>query len=206
MQGSGKGTVARALVRELGAVHIGAGDLLRRHVAEEGIWAAEIDARIAQGRGVDERISYGLLEEALGGTDHEPLLVLDGYPRLASQIPLLLRILGEPPDLVLLLDVPRPIAISRLLARETCERCDLPFGPEAPSRRAKVCDDCGGVLARREDDYALKIGRRHDAWGAESGEILSFFGRSGPLETIDASRSVDEVVADAFERVGQLPK
>lgn len=204
MQGSGKGTVARGLNCELGAVHVGAGDLLRRHVAEGGEWAAEISERIDNGRGVDERISYGLLEKELGLVGQAPLLVFDGYPRLSRQIPLLLRILGEPPDLALLLDVPRPIAVTRLMARETCQDCDYPFGPEAPPREAGVCDKCGGALKRREDDLPLKIGRRHDAWGAESAEICSFFDDAGSLRRIDASRSAERVASDAVAVVEQL--
>jgi adenylate kinase len=207
MQGSGKGTVARHLARELGATHFGAGDLLRRHVAEGGPWAEEIDTRInREGRGVDERISYGLLEQALARMSVEQLLVLDGYPRLAAQIPLLQSILGRDPDLVLHLDVPRPLAVSRLLGRVICERCECPFGPEAPSRRQGICDRCGGALKRREDDSGLKIGRRHDAWGAESNTILTHFGELGLLGAIDASRSVDQVASDALERVVALPK
>jgi adenylate kinase len=206
MQGSGKGTVGRGLDRELGAVHVGAGDLLRRHVNEKGGWAAEIKARIDNGHGVDERISYGLLEEALADVDPDSLVVFDGYPRLSSQIPLLLRILGEPPDVALWLDVPRPIAVTRLLGRETCVQCDRPFGPEAPPRRAGACDACGGALQRREDDDPVKIGRRHDAWGAESEDILGFFDDDDRLVRVDASGSLDLVLADACEVVERVAK
>jgi adenylate kinase len=203
MQGSGKGTVACELNRELGAVHVGAGDLLRSHVAEGGEWAAEISERIDNGHGVDERISYGLLKRELSRVSQEPLLVFDGYPRLSRQIPLLLRILGAAPDLALLLEVPRPIAVSRLMGRETCQGCDHPFGPEAPPRRAGFCDRCSGLLERRDDDLPLKIGRRHDAWSAESAEICSFFDDAGSLRRVDASRSKDRVASDALAIVEQ---
>jgi adenylate kinase len=208
MQGSGKGTVARHLVTALGAVHIGAGDLLRRHVKQGGPWAEEIDTRInREGRGVDERISYGLLERSLAATSSDQLLIIDGYPRLAGQIPLLLSILGRDPTLALLLELPRPIAVSRLLWRETCETCEAPFGPESPSLRDGACDRCGGVLERRDDDTPAKIGRRHDVWQTESSAILTFFDGLGLLETIDASRPVDQVTADAVRCVERaLPK
>jgi adenylate kinase len=203
VQGSGKGTVARGLRRELGAIHLGAGDLLRRRAAEGGEWGAEIDARLSEGRGVDERISYGLLEQELSRLDGDSLLALDGYPRLAAQVPLLLKVLGEAPDLVVALEVSRPIAVTRLLGRETCADCGQSFGSEAPPRRAGTCDECGGKLERRQDDSQEMIARRRDAWTAESRQILSSLTQQCPVRRVDASGAVDEVLSEVRGLVEQ---
>lgn len=203
VQGSGKGTVARGLRREFGAIHIGAGDLLRRRAAEGGEWAAEIDARLSEGQGVDERISYGLLEQGLADVDGDSLLVLDGYPRLAPQVPLLLQVLGEPPDLVVALEVPRPIAVTRLLGRETCGNCGQTFGSEVPPCRVGACDECDGKLERRQDDSQAMIARRRDAWTTESRRILSLLTVQSPVRRVDAARAVDTVLADVCGLVEQ---
>ncbi len=203
VQGSGKGTVARGLRRELGAIHMGAGDLLRRRAAEGGEWAAEIEARLSEGRGVDEHISYGLLEQGLTCVDGDSLLVLDGYPRLAPQVPLLLEVLGEAPNLVVALEVPRPIAVTRLMGRETCADCGQSFGSEVPPRRAGICDECDGKLERRQDDSQAMISRRRDAWTTESRRILSLLTQQSPVRRVDASGAVHEVLADVRGLVEQ---
>src|SRR6476659_5634941 len=122
-QGAGKGTVGAILADELDGIHLSAGDLLRARAAVGGHVAQAIHAQIDQGLPVPVEMSYGLLEERLQQSSQNQLLILDGFPRDASELPLMDEILGGEAKLALLLNVPTPIAVARLLARESCGGC-----------------------------------------------------------------------------------
>lgn len=193
-QGAGKGTIGRFLARELKAIHLSAGSLLRAHVREGGRWASEIELRIHQGLHVREEISYGLLAARIAALAPSQDLILDGYPRGLDDLTRLAAVLGCEPKSVLLLEVPRPIAVERLLSREICEICDAPYGPGVASRKSGVCDDCGGTLSRRQDDSLHSIGRRIDGWEARRVPLITHLEHQGAVvSSIDASRSIAEV-------------
>ncbi len=203
-QGAGKGTLGRILARELGTSHLSAGSLLRAHVRSGGRWADEIRRRIDRGEAVSEEISYGLLAEAVDSHGRDSGALLDGYPRHVDQLALLRRTLGCDPRRVLLLNVPRPVAVERLLSRTTCDDCDATYGPAVPSRRAGICDECGGRLNRREDDSMASIARRLDGWGAHRDSLVAHFERQDTLRAIDASRPIAEVREQAFVAIDDL--
>ncbi len=197
-QGAGKGTLGAILAGELGAVHLGAGDLLREQVRSGGRWATEIQDQIDRGLGVATEISYGLLEERLGSLAEDVGVVLDGYPRDLDELPRLERLLGGEADLALLLNVPRPIAIGRLLGRETCEECSASHGPGVPARSAGRCDRCGGALVRRADDSPPAIARRLDGWSSRGPAIADHFREAGTLIELDATLEADLLARQAL--------
>lgn len=200
-QGAGKGTVGAFLARELDAVHLSAGELLRARVAAGGQGALEIRAQIDRGLAVPVETSYGLLGERLRALPRDELLILDGYPRDASELPVLGELLGGEAHLVLLLNVPTPIAVSRLLARETCECCGAGYGPGVPSGSPGVCDGCGGALAHRADDSPQALGHRLEGWASRSPAILAHFRQTESLVEIDASGPSSDVNRRALDVV-----
>jgi adenylate kinase len=200
-QGAGKGTVGAFLTQELNAIHLSAGELLRRQVAAGGPLGQEISDQIDRGLPVPVATSYGLLGEHLRAATGHELLVLDGFPHEVSELDRLRELLGREPQLAIFLEVPTPIAVARLLARETCEDCGANYGPGCPSRSPGACDQCGAPLAHRADDSPEGLGRRLDGWARRSPEILAYFEQAESLIEIDASRPSPEVNREVLEVV-----
>lgn len=201
MQGAGKSTLGRLIAEATGATHLSAGTLLRLHEREGGRYAREIRERLDRGEGVTTGISYGLLEEAICDLDDASQLVLDGYPRKVSQNLLLRRTIGADPARVLLLNIPRPLAIDRILNREVCDSCDAAFGRDLPPRVPGVCDRCGEVLSQRRDDSPAAVAKRLDGWSNYSRAIITHYDAEGILCEIDASRPIDEVLGSAIAEI-----
>ncbi len=205
MQGAGKGTVGRLLAEDAGVTHLSAGFLLREHARAGGQHSAEILAHIDKGEAVNPSISYGLLSERVRELESDQLLLLDAYPREASQLNLLEETVGTRPALVVNLVVPRPVAIERLRDRETCEDCDATFGPDLSPRTAGTCDQCTGQLARRADDTKAAIGERLDGWARHGPLLLARLAEIAPQVNVDATRNIERVVADVKKSLPNSP-
>ena len=122
--GSGKGTQAALLVKELGLTHISSGELLRSAAkagTELGLKAKSI---IDRGELVSDEIMLGLIKERLSQPDIEGKFILDGYPRniiQASALDELLNDLNQPVDEALQIDVDFEMAVMRIAKRAAKE-------------------------------------------------------------------------------------
>ena len=83
--GSGKGTQAALIVKELGLPHISTGDLLRAAVAAGTELGKQAKAVMDRGELVSDDIVLGLLEERLAEDDAAGGFILDGFPRNIAQ-------------------------------------------------------------------------------------------------------------------------
>lgn len=110
--GSGKGTQAEILAKQLGAVHISTGELLRKN--------AKTFNDIAGGALADSSDILRLLDEAIKAVPAEQSIVLDGTARMPEEAKWLyeeLGKLGRKVNLVIELDIPAKETLSRLLNR-----------------------------------------------------------------------------------------
>jgi len=114
--GSGKGTQAEMLAKELGLVRISLGDILRE----------EVNRDTAVGKEVKEYMQKGLLvpDELVGRVIQEHIrtggFVLDGYPRnigQARELETILKTLGQEIDAVIYLDIDEAAITERLSRR-----------------------------------------------------------------------------------------
>jgi len=122
--GSGKGTQAALLVKELDLTHISSGELLRSAAkagTELGLKAKSI---IDRGELVSDEIMLGLIKERLSQPDVADGFILDGYPRntiQAGALDELLNRLDQPVDEALQIDVDVEMAIKRITRRAAKE-------------------------------------------------------------------------------------
>lgn len=122
--GSGKGTQAAQLVKELSLTHISSGELLRAAAkagTELGLKAKSI---INRGELVSDDIMLGLIKERLSQPDVAGGFILDGYPRniiQAGALDDLLNSLEQPIDEALQIDVDFEMAVKRIARRAAKE-------------------------------------------------------------------------------------
>jgi len=174
IQGSGKGTQAELLAKELKIPHISIGDLFR---VASGKLKAEIDLCMLKGKLVPDDLTLEILKERLSKPDCENGFILDGYPRNIAQAKTLDKIIRI--DKVIEISLSDKESIKRLSGRRSCKTCkkeyniNIPF--LAPKEKEK-CDICGKQLFQREDDKSTAaIHKRLDIYHNETEPILNHY-------------------------------
>lgn len=172
--GSGKGTQAALIVKELGLAHISTGDLLRGAVAAGTELGLQAKAVMDRGELVSDQIVLGLLEERLSQDDIKAGFILDGYPRNLAQaeaLDALLSRLGQPVDEALQIDVDEEQVIERIAKR--------------------------AALEGRSDDTEETVRNRMKVYGEQTAPVVDFYANKGLLSRVLGDGSIEEV----FQRI-----
>lgn len=198
-QGTGKGTQAGILARELGVPHISTGDMLRQAIAEGTPLGRQAQELVNQGHLVPDEIMIGIVRERLAQPDCVRGFILDGFPRTIPQAEAfdrVLRELGYPLRAVINLEVPREILAERMTGRRICKQCGAIYHVRfQPPRVEGTCDRCGGELYQRADDHPEAIEKRLNAYFSQTLPLLDYYRTRGLLHTIDGTQAVEGVTA-----------
>ncbi len=194
-QGAGKGTQCVRLSRHFVVPHISTGDMLRAAVREGTELGRVAKAIMDDGGLVGDEIMVGLVRERLS---HDDALgrgyILDGFPRTVPQAEALDAITAELPiDVVLDLDVPRDLVLSRLSARRVCSDCGTNYVADSQERSPWICEVCGGDVIRRDDDTPEAIEHRLDLYEEQTSPLIEYYQRDGRLAVVDGVATPDVV-------------
>jgi len=85
-QGSGKGTQAQIISKELGIPHISTGDIFRNLTSP---LKQEVDELINKGKLAPDDLTIKILKQRLQQPDTKKGFILDGFPRNINQVKLL---------------------------------------------------------------------------------------------------------------------
>ena len=88
--GSGKGTQAKLIARELNILHLSTGDILRDKLSEGDTLALKLKEIMSSGNLVSDEILNQIIASKLIGEECSNGYILDGYPRTISQSEFLL--------------------------------------------------------------------------------------------------------------------
>ena len=169
--GSGKGTQAELITRELDVPHVSTGELLRAEAAAGTPLGREVAPLLAAGELVPDAVVERLVQLRLEAPDAAAGAILDGYPRTAPQARNLSSFLsgtGRRIDVVLVLDVDEQGLIERL------------------SRRA--------AEQHRADDNPTSIAERMAEYRQLSEPVLDFYRLEGvQILEVDGSGDVGAV-------------
>ncbi len=203
--GSGKGTIAEKTKNRLEAEHLSTGDMLRTAVKDKTPVGQEAEAYMSRGDLVPDRIIVKLVEDRLDRGSPEAVYLLDGFPRTAEQAGMLEQSVAKRQGriaVVIYLDAPREVLISRLTGRRICRQCGRNYHVvNLPPQEEGVCDDCGGALYQRPDDNRATIENRLDVYGQQTEELIDRYRKQGVLRQVDSSRDPDELAAQVAEIV-----
>lgn len=204
-QGSGKGTQAEALQRELGLRPCASGDLLREHIAKGTPLGQQAKPYVERGDLVPDELVIGMILDFLRATRSQPDargVTLDGFPRTIPQAEKLdaeMAAEGQRINAVIALEVPRALLLDRLSDRWICRAHGHVWNTKThPPRVAGICDLDGSALYQRSDDTPEKIERRLDIYFNETVHLLDYYQRQGKLTRIDGARSIDDVTRDTL--------
>jgi adenylate kinase len=178
--------------------------MLRAAVREQTELGKMAKAVMDDGSLVGDEIMVGLVAERLGGDDARTRgYILDGFPRTVPQAEALDDITAESPiHVVLDLDVPRDLVLTRLSARRVCRDCGTNYVATGLERGMWICDVCGGDVVRRDDDTPEAINHRLDLYEEQTAPLIEFYGEQGRLAVINGVGTPDAVfgrLTDAVE-------
>ncbi|MEL7087959.1 MAG: nucleoside monophosphate kinase [Planctomycetota bacterium] len=200
-QGSGKGTQAKLLKKELDLSHFSVGDIFRWHVQSHTKLAARIKRLIDAGNLVPDEIVEEIIKRRLSEHDWNYGFVLDGFPRNVEQAGFFLE--SYDIDAVIYIDVPESVTIERALARRVCRRCKLDYNlifhrPE----KEDTCDVCGGELIKRADDNEEALRKRLDAFAEKTLPALDLFDAKELVLRIDGTQDRESVYQEIRGQLG----
>jgi adenylate kinase len=204
--GSGKGTQAEMITRQLGIPVTSPGAILRRERDLGTPLGLETADTTQHGGLVSDKIIVGLIEDWLrlhGGHG----FVFDGFPRTIPQAESLQSILVRhrtPLDLAIWLDVSEQTIADRISTRLQCQSCGFTTSQSSATfAQRPVCPYCDGPLVRRNDDDVDVLKKRLEEFNAKTQPLATFYEKSGALRKIDGNRDREAVFADISRLIEQ---
>lgn len=179
--GAGKGTLSNRLVERYDIEPVSTGDLLRAEVRAQTPLGRQAEATMAAGGIVDDQIVLRLVANKLADLRARGVhnWILDGFPRTLGQgqmLDPLLKKLGAPLNLVINLEVPDEVILSRIADRWI----HLPSGrvynlgynkPNVPGHD----DITGEPLTKRPDDRPEVAEKRLATFYKTTSPLLEYY-------------------------------
>jgi adenylate kinase len=194
--GSGKGTQAVQITKELGIPHISTGDLFRENIKGNTALGKKAKSYIDSGKLVPDEVVLDMLFDRVKKPDCQKGFLLDGFPRTIPQAEAFGHYVDENKArmIVFNLDVPDDVIVQRAAGRLTCSKCghvhNQAFSPPA---KEGVCDKCSGELVQRADDQPEVVKERLHVYHEQTKPLIKYYQDKGILTTFDGTRSPKEV-------------
>lgn len=206
---AGKGTEAARLKEQYNMVHISTGDLLRNAVSKGDERGNMINELITNGKFVSDDIVLELLKEKILEPSCENGYILDGFPRNIEQAIAYDKILGEinrDIGVVIVLDIDKEIAKSRISGRYSCSKCGKVYNinnAEMIPMNEGLCDICNIELTRRSDDNPDTYEERYNTYLEKTEPLISYYDKKGIVYHVDAGKSSEETHKQVVKILGE---
>lgn len=186
--GSGKGTQASLLVKELGYSHVSTGDLLRNEIKKGSKLGNKVSDVIKSGKLVDDSLVLELLKANCDLSKNK--YIFDGFPRNIEQAKALEQeILSSHFSRAIYFELDLGVLKERLVNRRMCKDCGEIYNliSKSPAVAGK-CDSCGSSnLYQRDDDKEETVGKRLDVFKETIDPVLEFYKETDRLFVVDAA-------------------
>ena len=200
VQGSGKGTQAKRLAKELDLIHISVGDLFRWHIQNRTKLGAKVKRIVSGGALVPDEIVQQLTAERLEQHDWNHGFILDGFPRNAPQAQFFLERYDV--DAVIVIEVPDDAVYERMLARRLCSVCGRDYNLLSNPPTKKDTCDCGGKLVQRADDQPGPIRDRITDYRTVTPPMIDLFKKKEKVVVVDGTQPIDKVWDEIRSKLG----
>ncbi|NJM41794.1 MAG: adenylate kinase [Anaerolineae bacterium] len=195
--GSGKGTQAVRLSREMGLSHISSGELFRESMSAGTELGRLARTYIDRGELVPDEVTVGMVGERLNQPDCINGFILDGFPRTLPQADALETALeknGKCITCVPHIRVRERMLMERLSHRWTCRDCGAVFAYESlPPRIGCKKDICDGELYQRSDDNSETQKRRLQVYLEQTAPLIGYYWAKKVLVEINGEYQIEYV-------------
>jgi adenylate kinase len=194
--GSGKGTIAAQLQKELGLAHVSSGHLLRQEAEAGSPVGQRAKSFLEKGELVPDATVLEFMSDWMQSAPLNRGFMLDGFPRTRVQAVALdewLAAKNAPIEAVLLYACDLDVVLDRITGRQSCPKCGRVYHvrsvpPKVPGR----CDACGAALIERADDSEAVMRKRFEIYIRQTEPLVTYYDQQGKLGVIDASRPPEE--------------
>jgi adenylate kinase len=193
--GSGKGTQAEIISKQLGLPTISTGDLLRRQSQLD----SQAQATMNQGQLISDEIINNLLNQRLAQADAQSGFILDGYPRAKTQFDYFYQTIVQPEDRLCALEIKVNAAEvqKRLSGRRFCPQCGAGYHLiYKPSEQLGICDNCQLALEQRADDQPAVIQERLILYQTAMSPLIELWQKQNELVVINGEQDIAAVHQD----------
>lgn len=205
--GTGKGTIAGILSKNLNIPQVSTGDIFRKHIKEGTELGQLAEKYISKGQLVPDEVTVGLVENRLDEEDVKEGIILDGFPRTvrqAEELDEMLQKRNRRVDMVINLTTPEEEIIERIVNRRVCsnQECKAVYNLILnPPKKEGLCDKCGAELVQRKDDTVETVKSRLENYFVQTSPLVDYYTNKGNLITELVSKSVNKLGADVAEDI-----
>lgn len=203
--GTGKGTIAGILSKELGIPQVSTGDIFRKNISEKTELGRLAESYISNGKLVPDDVTVKLVEDTLKSDEAKDGVILDGFPRTVAQAEALDNILlnsNKKVDITINLTTPEEEIIERVINRRICSKCKRVYNLVLnPPKQEGICDDCGSELTARADDNEETIKSRLQTYFEQTSPLVDYYDKKGNLYSATVSQSINKMGPDVAKEI-----
>ncbi|MFA6915258.1 MAG: adenylate kinase [Parachlamydiales bacterium] len=200
--GSGKGTQAIQLSKELGIPQISTGDILRENTRNNTELGKQAKQYMEAGKYVPDELIYDMLFDRIAQPDAKKGYLLDGFPRTLAQAESLEnKLAGKANVTVVNLDVPDEIIVKRVSGRVQCKNGHVYNIYFNPPKEPGKCDIDGEALTQRNDDRPEIVAERLKVYHTQTSPVLDYYKKKGLLITLNGNQSPDIVYKNLLDAI-----
>jgi len=195
--GAGKGTQAKAIVKEYSIPQISTGDIIRAAIRDQSPLGKEFKSYTDAGKLVPDDLVNRMVDDRLQADDCKPGFLLDGFPRTVAQaeaLDAILEKMGRKLDHVLLLEVDDTVLLERITGRrsdpETGHVYHIKFDPPPA--------DIADRLIQRADDTEEVLTQRLNEYHEKTAPLIPYYEKPGQLRRIPGAGTMEEVQQGLF--------
>ncbi len=198
IQGSGKGTLAKAIAANYDMNYFETGGELRKLAKEDSDLGKKVKYIMETGHLVSNDVVMEIVENFMNKQSDGKSVVIDGIPRNMEQSKMLEKLLNKHHRkyIGILVDIPKEEALRRLTTRRICVKCKEVYPANYKNDK---CEKCGGELKTRDDDNPESIKTRIDAYEKETIPVINHFKESNKLIVMDGTPPIPEARTNMFQ-------
>ncbi|MBQ9072618.1 MAG: adenylate kinase [Bacilli bacterium] len=206
---AGKGTEAAYLKEQYNMPHISTGDILREKAQEDSELGRDIDYKINNGIFVSDELIIEILKERIMQEDCNNGYILDGFPRNVAQAEAyqeMLNELGKDLGVVIVLDIDKKLAASRIAGRISCPECKEVYNTSNDDMKPKtegICDKCGAQLVKRVDDNEETYMGRYNTYIEKTAPLIDFYEKQGVVYHVDSNHGREKTHEQVVKILGE---
>lgn len=193
--GAGKGTQAEVICDKLSIPAISTGNIIRAALKNGTEMGLKAKSFIEAGQLVPDDVVIGIIKERLQEDDCKNGFILDGFPRTIPQAQALDE-MGIRIDKVIDIEVEDEDIVVRMSGRRVCASCGASYHTEYKKPKEDgVCNNCGGDLVQRKDDYPETVLERLKVYHDQTEPLKEYYEKKGILRIVEGQEEVKDTTA-----------